>query len=504
MAFYGLLLAPLSLRGAVTNKTGDIVSYTQSLVWGMPGDSGNDFALPKSWNLKTWSFCLQELVDATYTLGSDPAANIGYVLVKYTDTVGPADNIFYIFETNSGNHWGTYMYNPSYSRPLVIQSPHADHDFRTGVQGAWVFRESSCAFFFMNGAHRCNNSTKSGCDGTTDVCAGSQEDFQISDLAHHETNLFQLATDSLLSWYNGSYFIQLHGFTKKNSDPYLILSNGSEEEPSGTDYLQELGDELVSEDNVLTYKIAHVDTDWDRLIALTNVQGRLINGSADPCDLNATSNSARFLHVEQEKSRLRDGGSSNWTKMSNAISATFPTAMLPVELSFFKASLINQSQVKLQWQTATELNNEMFWLLRSYDGLHWRVAAQVNGKGTTYGTSDYSFYDEINSCEQRVYYRLKQIDYNGTHSYSGIVQIEPDAFQQYGATLFRIEQRNIRFTSECFGQMSYRLYNSGGALVADGILETNTVINTKTYSPGVYYLQYRSGNKVGTGKIVIQ
>jgi hypothetical protein len=99
------------------------------------------------------------------------------------------------------------------------------------------------------------------------------------------------------------------------------MSNGTRETPT-TDYATLIKDALLIEDNTLTFKLAHIDTGWTRLIGFTNTQGRLINNSTDHCNTSATTTSGRFIHIEQEKSKLREDASV-WAKMSNALGSVF-------------------------------------------------------------------------------------------------------------------------------------------------------------------------------------
>ena len=99
------------------------------------------------------------------------------------------------------------------------------------------------------------------------------------------------------------------------------MSNGTAETP-GTDYATLIKDALLEEDNTLTFKIAHIDTDWTRLRGFTNTQGRFINSSPDPCRISATETSGRFIHIEQAKPKLRQNAT-GWAKMSNALGTVF-------------------------------------------------------------------------------------------------------------------------------------------------------------------------------------
>ncbi|MCK7526061.1 MAG: hypothetical protein MZV64_54870 [Ignavibacteriales bacterium] len=96
-------------------------------------------------------------------------------------------------------------------------------------------------------------------------------------------------------------------------------------------------------------------------------------------------------------------------------------SVIPVELESFTAS-VSDKQINLNWITATELNNSGFEIEKSTDNFIWNKIGFVNGKGTTTDKSYYSFNDN-NPIDGKSYYRLKQIDYDGTFTYSSIVAI---------------------------------------------------------------------------------
>jgi hypothetical protein len=105
------------------------------------------------------------------------------------------------------------------------------------------------------------------------------------------------------------------------------MSNGTRETPA-FDPLNELANYLKILDPVLTFKFGHLDLSWNRLLGFSNTNGRYINNSNNPCNQNATLSAGRFLHIEQEKLRLRQDAS-GWDKMARAIRATFPGNACP-------------------------------------------------------------------------------------------------------------------------------------------------------------------------------
>lgn len=94
--------------------------------------------------------------------------------------------------------------------------------------------------------------------------------------------------------------------------------------------------------------------------------------------------------------------------------------VFPVELTSFTGKKSGQNNV-LNWQTATEINNEFFVIEKRDDVLGWMEIGTINGAGNSSEPTDYSFIDKNVSHTQ--YYRLKQIDFDGTFAYSDIVNI---------------------------------------------------------------------------------
>jgi FlgD Ig-like domain len=94
----------------------------------------------------------------------------------------------------------------------------------------------------------------------------------------------------------------------------------------------------------------------------------------------------------------------------------------PVELTSFTAA-VNNGAVELNWRTATETNNKGFEIERKQASTQWERIGYVEGNGTTTEPQTYTFKD--NSVQTgSYYYRLKQIDFDGTFSYSKTVEAE--------------------------------------------------------------------------------
>ena len=106
---------------------------------------------------------------------------------------------------------------------------------------------------------------------------------------------------------------------------------------------------------------------------------------------------------------------------------------LPVELTSFTALVQNKS-VNLKWLTATEVNNYGFEIERSQTSKvkskTWEKVGFVQGHGNSNSPKSYTFTDNLalahNLNLDRLQYRLKQIDFDGSYKYSDIIELQID------------------------------------------------------------------------------
>ncbi len=84
---------------------------------------------------------------------------------------------------------------------------------------------------------------------------------------------------------------------------------------------------------------------------------------------------------------------------------------LPVDLVDISANCSN-NHVTLDWVTATEVNNAHFEIERSTDAINYEFAGRVTGGGNSNQTLHYQYTDTV-AQQGEVYYRLKQVDFNG-------------------------------------------------------------------------------------------
>ena len=98
------------------------------------------------------------------------------------------------------------------------------------------------------------------------------------------------------------------------------------------------------------------------------------------------------------------------------------TVALPIELLSFDAKKY-QNNVKVNWKTASEINNDYFTVERSSDGENFDSVSEVDGAGNSTHTISY-FLIDTDYKNGINYYRLKQTDYNGSETFSQIVAVD--------------------------------------------------------------------------------
>ena len=189
---------------------------------------------------------------------------------------------------------------------------------------------------------------------------------------------------------------------------------------------------------------------------------------------------------------------------------------LPVELSSFSASVAG-SNVKLRWETATEVNNYGFEVERKVGSLqstvgNYEKVGFVNGNGNSNSPKNYSFEDK-NVSAGKYSYRLKQIDNDGQFEYSKSIEVEfgtpkkfelsqnyPNPFNPTTTIRFDIpEPSNVKLTLfNILGQEIKTLVNE---FKESGIHTLN--FDASDLNSGMYIYKLEAGSFTQTRKMTL-
>ena len=94
----------------------------------------------------------------------------------------------------------------------------------------------------------------------------------------------------------------------------------------------------------------------------------------------------------------------------------------PVIFSYFKG-LARDRKIELMWETTQEINNQNFNIEHSIEGEDFQIIGEVKGHGTSQKSLVYSFIHEFPN-QGGNYYRIRQIDFNGSFSFSNTIFVE--------------------------------------------------------------------------------
>lgn len=175
---------------------------------------------------------------------------------------------------------------------------------------------------------------------------------------------------------------------------------------------------------------------------------------------------------------------------------------VPVELTLFSGSYVNGA-VHLEWTTATETNNFGFEVQKKYDNTSYEKIGFVSGNGTTTNGMQYSFEDD-GLLAGRVYYRLKQLDFNGDFEYSTEIMVEVlnltdyQLFQNYPNPFN--PSTSIKYSVPAQSKIKITLYDIIGNEVStlfDGIQQSGVHdinLTADNLPSGVYFVSMTAEN----------
>lgn len=173
---------------------------------------------------------------------------------------------------------------------------------------------------------------------------------------------------------------------------------------------------------------------------------------------------------------------------------------LPVELLKFNVSTTSDKKALLYWETASEINNDHFEIEKSNDGINFVEIGSVKGNGNTSQLHKYSFLDMNTILNEVVYYRLKEVDFNGETDFSSVIpiQINNQAFSLVNTTFnSQSNEMHVLITAVYPGSINYFLTDMMGKVVFTGSGKTakgeNLIrINVNNLANGIYYLNVNS------------
>lgn len=168
----------------------------------------------------------------------------------------------------------------------------------------------------------------------------------------------------------------------------------------------------------------------------------------------------------------------------NSASAPNVCAPLPVELVSFAAERQAEG-VRVTWATATETNNAYFEVQRSATGKEFRTFATVEGKGNSSRLQTYAVLDR-QPLAGTSYYRLRQVDIDGTASFSPVAAVTATN----ELAIYPNPTRGELSLQVPGGAARYRVLSLIGRVVLEGQAPTgSTTLELVSLPAGLYQLE---------------
>jgi len=239
----------------------------------------------------------------------------------------------------------------------------------------------------------------------------------------------------------------------------------------------------------------------------------LVHSNSDPTDFSSLDD------IIPAESSVLDGNTviftdvpiTNGMYVSLGNTSSINNLPLPIELLSFDAQL-KGTYVDLQWETATEINNDYFVIERAGEDLDWEPILTTTGAGNSNSLLNYSEKDRdpLNGLS---YYRLKQVDFDGAYTYSDPVSVfnesvtdSEDVFMYPNPSAQGSVFLRLPFATRDF-ETYVRIFDLSGKQLRETRFDTSSDIFEFRYgnlTPGIYLIQIASSAINETKKLVIE
>ena len=268
------------------------------------------------------------------------------------------------------------------------------------------------------------------------------------------------------------------------------------------DGIQEAGDTPLANVFVLLY-----DANGN-LVGRTNTDGSgqyafngLPTGTYTVTFVNPSPSTLPYIPPANADTETTDSDITNSTTNSTSpiststanVDGAFSSMALPVELVHFSATPIDDA-VALKWQTSYEINNAGFYVEYSTDARNWNALTFVAASMDNNSVFDYEFLHQ-EPIKGVNYYRLKQVDLDGTFDYSNNIAVRLENQQNVQVYPNPIEEAaQLYLESDHASSITILVVDAAGKEVITETANLEKGANTLSLSmseweTGIYYLQ---------------
>ena len=172
-------------------------------------------------------------------------------------------------------------------------------------------------------------------------------------------------------------------------------------------------------------------------------------------------------------------------------------AVLPISWLYFRGSNKGKNNF-LEWATENEQNNKAFELQRSLTGVNFAGISSIASQGNSNTQQTYSYkdagIDKLNSAV--MYYRIKQIDLNGSFKYSNIVRLNYNIKEKINSIVYPNPTPGMITVTvgenSLIGTIAVVMDVNGRVLQQIKIAAQSQSINLNNFSNGTYFIRLQN------------
>ncbi|WP_317898823.1 T9SS type A sorting domain-containing protein [Aurantibacillus circumpalustris] len=237
-------------------------------------------------------------------------------------------------------------------------------------------------------------------------------------------------------------------------------------------------------------------------------QGAIIYSSAQPTS-NVTTQTNNGAAGQDNSGGAISAGNGSGSNGSGVIASS--SGPLPITLLDFKGEAL-ENQVRLEWHTASETNNDYFTLEKSTDGINYGLLSKVKGAGTSKAQKNYSSPD-YQPSEGINYYRLKQTDFDGKYKEFPIISVpflgntdfsffpNPSKSGEYISFLLSGNSHLKTFNLSILNLTGNEIYSK--TIFNDSENKVEFTLSDLNLATGVYFIKIHNGSSSQIKKLVV-
>ena len=133
----------------------------------------------------------------------------------------------------------------------------------------------------------------------------------------------------------------------------------------------------------------------------------------------------------------------------------------------------------LEWSTLQEQNSKSFVVEKSMDGAAYTEVGSIDAAGNSSKENVYSYLD-IGATEKKAFYRLRQVDGDGTMSYSHTIIVSKAMSNNFAMINITSEIKDVMevsYTSSIDSEMNVELLDEGGSILYSEMFAAKKGIN---------------------------